>query len=159
MSSARQVQDAALDDGRWMTAAIAAATRNPALPFGAVLVDRLAERLVATGWNRGGTDPTAHGEVDVIRCAAAEGAPPDWSRLTLYTTAEPCPMCAGAIIWAGIPRVVYGVSIPWLAARGWFQLDLRSVDVFDRAPGRDVAAVGSVQHEACAALFLAAKAS
>lgn len=139
-----------------MTAAIAAATRNPSLPFGAVLVDREAGKLVATGWNQGGGDPTAHGEVDVIRRAGSEDRSPDWSRLTLYTTAEPCPMCAGAIVWAGIPRVVYGVSIPWLAAQGWFQLDLRAADVFGRAPGRHLEVLGEVQQEACAALFLAA---
>lgn len=165
---------AALDpdaDARWMDAAIAAARRQPAFPFGAVLVDEDAGLLVATGWNQGASDPTGHGEMDVIRRTAEAPAPPDWERLTLFTTAEPCPMCAGAIVWAGLRRVVYGVDIPWLIAHGWFQMSLRAqvvlasavIQPFDAGdmaeldgsrPGAAISVRGGVRHAACAALFL-----
>jgi tRNA(Arg) A34 adenosine deaminase TadA len=81
----------------------------------------------------------------------------DWTRLTVYTTAEPCPLCAAAVAWAGIPRVVYGASIPWLVANGWWQIHLRADELFARARGRQVALRGGVLESACASLFLAAR--
>ena len=140
-----------------MALAVEAARRAPALPFGAVLVDEGADALRATGWNRGGNDPTGHGEIDVIQRLAAESPDVDWTLLTLYTTAEPCPLCAAAVAWAGIPRVVYGVSIPWLVAHGWWQIDLRAGELFARAPARPVTLREGVLESACAALFLAAR--
>jgi len=82
------------------------------VPVGAVIVrDGLA---LAEGSNRtiGDSDPTAHAEVVAIRAAAAlEG---DWRLLntTLYVTLEPCAMCAGAIVLARIPRVVFAAHDP-----------------------------------------------
>jgi tRNA(adenine34) deaminase len=140
-------------DERWMAGALAAARRMPSLPFGAVIVDEAAQRVLATGWNQGGSDPTAHGEVDVIRRLSSQAHAGDWSALTLYTTAEPCPMCAAAIVWSGIGRVVYGVSIPWLVDHGWWQIDLRAADVFARAADRPVGLRGGVCAPECAALF------
>jgi tRNA(adenine34) deaminase len=142
-------------DEHWMTAALAAGQRVPSLPFGAVIVDDEAQRVLASGWNRGASDPTAHGEVDVIRRLASQEHAGDWSALTLYTTAEPCPMCASAILWSGIGRVVYGVSIPWLVEHGWWQIDLRAADVFACAADRPVDLRGGVCERECAALFAA----
>lgn len=144
-------------DEHWMALAIEAAQRVPALPFGAVLVDETADALRASGWNRGGNDPTGHGEIDVIQRFAAESPDVDWTVLTLYTTAEPCPLCAAAVAWAGIPRVVYGVSIPWLVAHGWWQIGMRADELFARAPDRPVTLRGGVLESACAALFVAAR--
>ena len=146
-------------DEHWMALALEAARRVPHLPFGAVLVDEAADALRATGWNRGGSDPTGHGEIDVIQRLAAASPDEDWTRLTLYTTAEPCPLCAGAVAWAGIPRVVYGVSIPWLVEHGWWQIDLRAEELFARLPDRAVTLRGGVSESACATLFSAARAT
>ena len=82
------------------------------VPVGAVLVR--GRRLVAEGHNLTVTlqDPTAHAEILVIRQGAAAG---DYARLddaTLYVTLEPCACCAGAIVLARIPRVVYGAADP-----------------------------------------------
>lgn len=140
-------------DERWMAGALAAARCVPSLPFGAVIMDEPAQRALAIGWNQGPSDPTAHGEVDVIRRLSSQGHTGDWSALTLYTTAEPCPMCAAAIVWSGTGRVVYGVSIPWLVAHGWWQIDLRAADVFARADHRPVGLRGGVCERECAALF------
>ena len=79
-------------------------------PVGCVIVQE--GRIIARGRNRRETekDPTAHAEMEAIRAAAR--ATGDW-RLTgceLYVTLEPCPMCAGAIVNARIPRVVYGAK-------------------------------------------------
>jgi tRNA(adenine34) deaminase len=82
------------------------------VPVGAVLVRE--GRVLAAGANRTITDsdPTAHAEVVAIREAARLLG--DWrlTETTLYVTLEPCAMCAGAIVLARIPRVVYGADDP-----------------------------------------------
>lgn len=80
-------------------------------PFGAVLVDPSgavvleAENTVTTGH-----DVTHHAETNLVRLACASVAYADLPHHTLYTSCEPCAMCAGAIYWAGIGRVVYALS-------------------------------------------------
>ena len=82
------------------------------VPVGAVIV-RDGE-VLGEGSNRTvrDADPTAHAEVVAIRAAAAELG--DWRLIdsTLYVTLEPCSMCAGAIVLARIPRVVYAADDP-----------------------------------------------
>jgi len=82
------------------------------VPVGAVIVQ--GDRLIAQAWNQVELlkDPTAHAEMIAITQAA--NAIGDW-RLTetvMYVTKEPCPMCAGAIVLARIPTVVWGMSDP-----------------------------------------------
>jgi tRNA(Arg) A34 adenosine deaminase TadA len=80
-------------------------------PFGAVLVDASgavvleAENTVTTGH-----DVTHHAELNLVRLACASIAYADLPGHTLYTSCEPCAMCSGSIYWAGIGRVVYGLS-------------------------------------------------
>lgn len=82
------------------------------VPVGAVIVR--GGSVLAEGSNRtiGDADPTAHAEVVAIRAAAAREG--DWRLLdtTLYVTLEPCAMCAGAIVLARIPRVVFAAHDP-----------------------------------------------
>jgi guanine deaminase len=80
-------------------------------PFGCVIV-RDGE-VVGRGHNEvvKQTDPTCHGEVMAIRDACHNIGRFDLSGCELYTTAEPCPMCAGAIRWANISKVYYGCNI------------------------------------------------
>jgi len=81
-------------------------------PIGAVLVGPDGE-ILAVGRNRVFTahDPTAHAEVDVIRQAGTLLLQPAYkTRCTLYTSNEPCMMCAGAIMNAGIYRVVWAMT-------------------------------------------------
>lgn len=82
------------------------------VPVGAVLVRD--GRLVAEGHNRtlGQADPTGHAEIEVLRAAAALQGDFRLEGTTLYVTLEPCAMCAGAIVLARIPRVVYGAADP-----------------------------------------------
>lgn len=76
-------------------------------PFGAVIVRD--GRVLATGANRvvPDRDPTAHAEVVAIRRAAAAAGSHDLSGAVLYSSCEPCPMCAAAIHWARIERVEF----------------------------------------------------
>ncbi len=104
-----------------MRAALAEARRAGAeaeVPVGAVLVQ--GGRIIARDHNRREclNDPTAHAEMLVITTAAA--ALESWRLLdtTLYVTLEPCAMCAGAIVLARVPRVVYGAADPKAGAGG-----------------------------------------
>lgn len=135
-----------------MRRAIELARQNPEAPFGALLVERASGSIVAEGFNHAQDDPTLHGEIDVIRSYAQSGGS-GWSDLRLYTTAEPCPMCQGAILWAGIPEVVYGTSIETLKRLGWRQIDLRAEEVTRRASFAACRVVGGVLEPECDALF------
>ncbi len=82
------------------------------VPVGAIIVHE--ERVIAAAFNQREQlhDPTAHAEMIAITQAAQ--ALNDWrlERCLLYVTLEPCPMCAGAIIQARIPWVIYGAADP-----------------------------------------------
>jgi tRNA(Arg) A34 adenosine deaminase TadA len=80
-------------------------------PFGAVLVDELQQVLieVENGYMPS-RDGTAHAERLLATQACTTLSPDMLAKATLYSSAEPCAMCAGAIYWAGIGRVVYGLS-------------------------------------------------
>jgi len=82
------------------------------VPVGAVLVRDGA--LVAEGHNRTflDHDPTGHAESVVIRGAARDQEDFRLEGTTLYVTLEPCTMCAGALVLARVPRVVYGARDP-----------------------------------------------
>ncbi len=148
-----------MDHDAYMREAISAARNAPEAPFGSVLVRRSTGEVVATGWNRTSRDPTLHGEIDAIQRCAASRPEIDWAQLDLYTTAEPCPMCQGAIEWAGIGAVYYGTSIPTLRRYGWRQIDIRAEEVARRTPFRETRVVGGVLESECDRLFEAARAT
>ncbi len=78
-------------------------------PFGALIIDSNGKILsVASNTVLGDHDPTAHAEINAIRKATQTINSHDLSGCTLYTTAYPCPMCLGAIIWSNIKKVYYG---------------------------------------------------
>jgi len=81
-------------------------------PFGSLLADGEGRALMeqGNGYMSEGRDRTAHAERLLASRAARTYDLPFLTRCTLYTSAEPCAMCAGAIYWAGIGRVVYGQS-------------------------------------------------
>jgi tRNA(adenine34) deaminase len=147
--------DSRLDHERYMRLAIEQARNVPKLPFGAVIVDSRNGEVLADGYNRSADSPTFHGEIDVINRLAAKGPRDDWAPLALYTTAEPCPMCQGAIEWAGIGLVVYGTSIATLQELGWWQIDIRADEVIRRTPFRKTRLIAGVLADECDALFRA----
>ncbi|MBF4585580.1 nucleoside deaminase [Curtobacterium sp. VKM Ac-2887] len=119
------------------------------VPVGAVVLDRDGV-VVAVGRNEREAlqDPTAHAEVLALRAAAAVTG--DWhlDEHTLVVTLEPCPMCAGAILAARVPRVVFGAWDPKAGATG---------SVYDIARDRRLPhrseVVGGVLERECAALL------
>ncbi|WP_396291132.1 nucleoside deaminase [Curtobacterium sp. KT1] len=119
------------------------------VPVGAVVLDRDGE-VVAVGRNEREAlqDPTAHAEVLALRAAAAVTG--DWhlDGHTLVVTLEPCPMCAGAILAARVPRIVFGAWDPKAGATG---------SVYDIARDRRLPhrseVVGGVLERECAALL------
>jgi len=140
----------------YMCRALELARRNSEAPFGALLVDHRTGQVVAEGLNRWQENPTWHGEIDAINRCAAENPGVNWSGLRLYTTAEPCCMCQGAILWAGIPEVVYGTSISTLKRLGWNQIDIPSEEVTRRTPFGRCKLIGGILERDCDALFQAA---
>lgn len=80
-------------------------------PFGAILVDEYnkvileAENTVITG-----RDCTGHAETNLMRLASQRFSPEQLEKCTLYTSTEPCAMCAGAIHWGNVRRVVFALS-------------------------------------------------
>lgn len=80
-------------------------------PFGCVIVKD--GKVVGRGHNEviKQNDPTCHGEVMAIRDACKKLGTYDLSGCELYTTAEPCPMCRGAVMWSNIRKVYFGCNI------------------------------------------------
>jgi len=80
-------------------------------PFGALIVDERGEIVVAALNNSlPPGEPTQHAELVACAKAARQLHGSELAKCTLYSSAEPCAMCAGAIYWCGIERVVYGLS-------------------------------------------------
>jgi tRNA(Arg) A34 adenosine deaminase TadA len=80
-------------------------------PFGAILVDEQGEVLMEQGnAYRPYHDMTGHAERVLMTRASQTWRPQYLATCTMYTSAEPCAMCSGAAYWAGIGRVVYGLS-------------------------------------------------
>lgn len=143
-----------LDDEHYMRRAIELTAHCPTLPFAAVVVDRRTGEVLAEGWNRAEENPLLHAEVVALTALAARRPRPDGRDLVLYATAEPCPMCLGAVLWAGVGRVVFGTGIRLLLDTGWQQIDLSAAEVAARAVGMSCEVVGGVLTSECDELFL-----
>lgn len=101
-------------DENWMWQAIRVAREAEKLgevPVGAVIIDAEGKILAATS-NRTikNNDPTAHAEILALRTAAIRTGNYRLTGTTIYTTIEPCAMCAGALVNARVARLVYGAA-------------------------------------------------
>jgi len=143
------------DDERRIRRAIELATESAQRgdgPYGALVVR--GDDVLAEAGNTVATDglSTRHAEINAIEAAQRRGGTRDLAGCTLVTSAEPCPMCAGAAHWAGIDRIVYGASVPRIRAegrQGSRQLAARCVDV---VAGSRVEVVGPVCEDEAIAL-------
>jgi tRNA(adenine34) deaminase len=125
-----------------------AARAHDDVPIGAAIL-RAGEPLALAGNERElRRDPTAHAELLAIRAAAEALGGWRLPETTLYVTLEPCAMCAGAIVLARIPTVVYGAADPKAGAAGSV-LDVLGEPALNHRP--DV--VAGVLEEECAALL------
>lgn len=96
------------------------AFRRKEVPIGAIIVRDA--RIIGRGYNQTETlkDPTAHAEMIAITASASHLGNHRLADCCLYVTLEPCSMCAGAIVLARIPRIVFGASDPKAGACGTF---------------------------------------
>ena len=118
------------------------------VPIGAVIVCD-GEVIAAAGNRReADLDPTAHAEILVIRQAAAKLGGWRLPGTTLFVTLEPCAMCAGAIVLARIPRVVFGARDPKAGAAGSV-LDVLGETALNHRPE----VLGGVLADECGALL------
>jgi tRNA(adenine34) deaminase len=134
-----------------MKAAIEEAHKAEALlevPIGAVVVQH--GQIIGRGYNLRETslDPTAHAEMIAIRQASEHLQA--WRLLDcqLYVTLEPCPMCAGAIVQARIPQVIFGTADPKAGCAGTL-MNLLQEERFNHR----VEVISNVLQEECAALL------
>ena len=128
-----------------------AAQSGDEVPVGAVLVSSSGE-VLATAHNlrEAKSDPTSHAEIEVIRKTASDLS--DWrlENTTLFVTLEPCVMCAGAIVAARIPRVVFGAWDERVGAAGSIYDVLR-----DSRLGKPIEVIPGVLEAECSGLLKA----
>ena len=110
-----------LDDEHFMRHALSLADHAESIgevPVGACIVRD--GTVIGEGWNRSITqhDPCGHAEIQAIQAAAQACQNYRLAHTTLYVTLEPCAMCAGAIVHARIPRVVFAASDPKTGCAG-----------------------------------------
>jgi len=139
-------------DADFMRRAIEIARRHPEGPYGAVIVDTRSNSVVAEGHNEA-SNPVLHDVISaLVACppAALEGG-----RLTAYSTAEPCPMCAAAIVWSGVSRLVFGTSAATLRSVGNRGVDIDAAEVIARSSrASQIEIIGGVLEEECDALYV-----
>jgi len=126
-------------------------------PYAAVIADPVTNTILAEGCNHASHNPIWHGEMSAITNLSKVTEQPVYDiapKLELYTTAEPCPMCMGAIEWAGFAAVFYGTNIPFLLNQNRSQLLLRAADLASTAKGmRAVPVYGGVLEKETNALY------
>ncbi|WDF67073.1 nucleoside deaminase [Sphingobacterium oryzagri] len=105
-------------------------------PFGCVVVRDGKVLSAESNSVTADCDPTAHAEINAIRKAAKKIGKADLSGCTLYTSAEPCPMCLSAIYWSNITEVYYGNTkrdAEWAGFGDQFILDELSIKIEDQS--------------------------
>ena len=138
---------------QWMAYAIheaEQALRRKEVPIGAIIVRE--NRIIGRGYNQIESlqDPTAHAEMIAITAAATHLGSRRLEECTLYVTLEPCAMCAGAIVLARIPTLVFGAFDPKAGACG----TLYNI-VQDQRLNHRVECVGGIAEEQCGGLLKA----
>lgn len=117
-------------------------------PFGAVIVKD--GEVISTGHNHVviNNDPTCHGEIDAIRKACEKLGTFDLSGCEIYTSAYPCPMCFGAILWANIEKVYYGCNTTDSEIIGF-----RDKAFEDSIPEKKITMCNEINREECLKVF------
>lgn len=121
-------------------------------PYGCIITKD--NQIVAAAHNQVGLrqDATAHAEMLAIQEAQAILGSTQLTGCTMYTTAEPCPMCAGAVLWSEVDSVVYGVSIQDIVEAGGKQIAMNLQDIVNQSP-RDLQVIGGVMRDELIVLY------
>lgn len=141
------------DADRWMEEAITLAREAAGIgevPIGCVIVHEPTGRIIGRGYNRREIDRDATAHAEIVAMREAGKALDHWRLLdcVLVVTLEPCPMCAGAMVNARIPRLIYGCDDPKAGAvRTLYQL------CEDQRLNHRVEVIAGVRAEECAQLL------
>lgn len=124
------------------------------LPYGAIIVKDDEILIRSHNSTQTDNDVSAHGEINALRAFTQKyGYSLDaLAGKTLYTTCEPCPMCAAACVWAGVSRVVFGASIKQL-----IDLDNKQIDISCKTVAaksfQNMEVIGGILADECLELF------
>lgn len=121
-------------------------------PYGAVIVKDNQVVALAHNTVKRDSDPSAHAEINVIRNLTAQLQNPSLEGYTIYTTGEPCPMCATACVWTGISEIVYGASIEDLVSVNQSQINISCEEIIAKS-FRKIKVQRGVLREECLKLF------
>lgn len=121
-------------------------------PYGAVIVKD--NKVVAVAYNtvRQDSDPSAHAEINVIRSLTTKLKNPSLEGYSIYTTGEPCPMCATACVWTGISEIIYGASIEDLISINQGQINISCEEIIAKSFRKIKVTKGVLKNE-CLELF------
>ncbi|WP_116963765.1 nucleoside deaminase [Fastidiosibacter lacustris] len=103
------------------------------VPYGACIVDEDGE-IIAYGLGQPKSSPTFHAEIMAINNCASQYPNIDWSKLTIYTTGEPCIMCSSAICWSGIREIVYGTPVSFMTKLWGIEASTTCPDIIKLVP-------------------------
>lgn len=140
-----------MDNEYFMRIALEAAKKGDA-PYGAVIVKNNEVVTVAHNTVRQDCNPTAHAEINAIRKLTASLKNTSLEGYTIYTTGEPCPMCATACVWTGISQIVYGASIKDLMEVKQSQIDISCEEIIAKS-FKNITVTRGVLRQECMELF------
>lgn len=118
----------------FMSEAIQEAKKGNIL-YGAVLVENKTNKIVARAFNtvKRDSDVSAHAELNLIRDFCKQNKILNLENYTLFTTCEPCPMCATTAVWAKVSKIVFGLSIKDLIEKGQPQIDISCKEIIEKS--------------------------
>lgn len=140
-----------MNSDSFMRLALAEAKKGDA-PYGAVIVKDNEVVAVAHNTVKRDNDPSAHAEINAIRSLTAKLKNPSLEGYSIYTTGEPCPMCATACVWSGLSEIVYGVSIQDLITVNQSQINISCEEVIDKS-SKKIKVTKDILKNECLELF------
>lgn len=119
--------------------------------FGAIIVKGSEVITLAHDQDKTNNDPTSHAEMNALRVASLK-LKGNLEGCTIISTHEPCPMCASAIVWSGIRKVVYGYSICESFRTGRKRINIPAEEIFSRS-GVSIKVIKDIMLNECAVLY------
>lgn len=100
-----------------------------------------------------GRDPSLHAEVNAIRQAVKTKGDANLCGAVLFSTCEPCPMCASLAVWANVTTIAYGISVEEAAELGRSGIQVNANEIIARSPC-SIEIIGNVLHDECKTLYV-----